>query len=1783
MIVVSCVPKATENKAICGVNQAFNSVTRSCYSISEIRYKPVATKSSDTLTQETAKTITLTYTDGNSNPALSCRVSSLSSNIIAVSPQVTSGNVFTQANLLKASMSSLIAVMPLGAPKTAATADYASMTTNIALAQASYNYSNVIAGIDGLVGNAADILLQANSYNSVSFPSVQFFYSQASALYASFLPISTLVDNHCDCNAGICTTSIAPQMFKSGAAGFTYTVTDQDGESESKAVSLSISALTSAQDSNASLIPAATSSVVTFSESATSTASTYTILMPAGSDYLATAANSYSYTITSAPSHGTISNCRIIGINRYCDYTPSNGDGNSSGVPATATATVSDLTLTARAAGVFANSYSIQLFDLTAAHLVDYDSFNNTLQNFGLVANNSSDAYIRVVGNAVKVFIHSGVTTSAQIATMLALDPKASAMFTTTGGSSTTPSATSVVGFTGGADNAIFDKFSYSVNNGHGASTNSATVLIRLTPTEDPPVWNYVGATTTATVLEDSGAITINLSSTYTDAENNVNACNIDSSGLYSSGSFLANFTINSCTCVANVCTAVVTPNANVSSLTAFTFAYRVASAGLYTSYRNFSVNITPVNDMPDITTVLAAQTILENSTSAPSAGAYTVTATTGDAVWESAQVLTMTASSSNTTLLPNTACQNYTPGSGSPISSLTPSASGQYYFDILNKICYVSTGTTSTSWTYYPSLTVIPTCSYTGSFYRAGAPTIAPTAAGQRFLDTTNNVCYLSTGTTSFVWNKETNTQFAIAYVPTPNKSGTSTITLTLKDDGGTTNGGIDTMSPNKTFTLNVTSVDDPPYFMNTITSVQTNEGGAVVAGPFQVNEDQGDSSDEDVQAVKITSITSDNSAILPSTGISIFYDLNDNGVEDTGESRAIGATLEASAADDVKAHKFYLKLNPIAGVSGNSNITVTINDGNAAASHYVSTQFSLIVNPVAALHGGWANISATGIKTDKNGAPAKSSDFVCNYNKAADLNKCDTATTNCTGSTPPNSYVTPSAANVLYWDSSAQKCYRSQGSDKYSWIEFETSCPITRVTGSLTGLCSGENCISSSALTASSSSVGKYYYNTSTSSCYLGTEDTSTYPSTYAWTTKYVPSKITLAWNPFIISGSGADSTVQISGWNVYRREKGYDYNFTSGFLKINSTDTMTISDYSTRTFTDSTAVAGKVYYYLVRPVDSKHNFATYTPEVFSEVRVYAPTSNYAFVHRWMVNQEMCNSMHMTTTTTNHVDPTHNYRCPYYGPGESVATPGYYDIGKDMLVDIAEAGCPYSPAPECSALTGCIGIGDPTTLTAAGTISAPSTNSIYYDRSSGSCYAYNGGWTSYNPALFSALTASLKTAMVANTNTSLNPPLVNISQANATAVCAQRTTTTATGGLTGALAIGTNAAVLPTKKEFIAYSAAPSSLGDSAINDLETGYSLNVNSRCNSSSANGLESSFTDSSIPSTSFNYSVSGTSSSGIRSLYTGSIPWVLSAGTESCSSRYGIQDVYGNVAEWVQERMRCDNIVNTKLTAAVNLTDTTLHVASTAFYPIGAFISIGSEEMQITATTASTMTVTRASSSTTAATHSVSEYVYLDGGWSQERVCRSIAGSGSAQDLYQYDFSTGITSAFPSPNYVYSFDLVTGPYNDSNGDSLASQADSFLTNWLFRDEYFGAGKFSFPVGMPIYTDIATTVLSTSPALSSFLDIGPTSGITTSQLHEDGIIVNGIKVNDMVTNPNRTAGWAQGGSYLSGNFSGRYSSELVPDGTSARTDIGFRCYIPVAPLNYPTDPGRHTYSY
>lgn len=693
--------------------------------------------------------------------------------------------------------------------------------------------------------------------------------------------------------------------------------------------------------------------------------------------------------------------------------------------------------------------------------------------------------------------------------------------------------------------------------------------------------------------------------------------------------------------------------------------------------------------------------------------------------------------------------------------------------------------------------------------------------------------------------------------------------VTVTLRDNGGVLNGGVDQSV--SIFNLEVINVDFPPTIAP-IANVETNEGGEVYSPPIIITE--GGLSDEAAQTISIVSITTDNPALLPASNITLHYNNvsqsglpNQNELIGTGEGPfpiALGDGADASADAAL-----FLRLRPVGAVTGTSNITIRVSDGL----NEVESTFALIVYPISAKHGGWNLIRSVSNKVFS--ASQLDPNRVC----FPHTDKCSGG--NCQGTAAPNSSISADEAFTIFFDNANQRCYHSTGVGVANWLELNTFCPIT-LSSENANCVAGASCMGTAAPAIAPTAKDQYFFDYSNRVCYRseGTDVAD-------WT-PYFPSKVSLGWNDFVLAGSGADTGVLISGWEVYRRTFETPFDFETPVAVLPA---------SARSFEDATVNEKNLYYYLVRPVDGKRGIATATTDVFSEIRVFTPPRNMSFVHRWMVNQEICSQMGKTIQNEL-VDPQENFRCEFAGPGATdVAGTFYYDIGRDLFVDIAEAGCPFSTnatAISTCGPNGCVGVGAPA-------FAAPPNNLIYYDRSTGSCHRSSGG-------IWDVVEATGLNATLANaTQSVLLPPLVNVTQSRASAICSSRSSVSVASvdGVSTAPAYS-----LPSRLEQIAYSAQPLNLSDIAIEQIERGLSLNTSSKCNSTRASGVADGYTSGQIPPSSFYYSLPGTSTSGIRSVATGSVVMGNFQSTQSCESRYGIQDVYGNVSEWVQERMSC---------------------------------------------------------------------------------------------------------------------------------------------------------------------------------------------------------------------------------------------------------------------------------
>ncbi len=772
------------------------------------------------------------------------------------------------------------------------------------------------------------------------------------------------------------------------------------------------------------------------------------------------------------------------------------------------------------------------------------------------------------------------------------------------------------------------------------------------------------------------------------------------------------------------------------------------------------------------------------------------------------------------------------------------------------------------------------------------------------------------------------------ITLTPNPDFFGSANFSYTMTDGEGA-------VSVAKEVTVTVTSVNDAPTFVENALSLTCTEDVVCEVLFDKVNAGNSGDTLENAQTVSAKVVIPDTSSTKIDS-IKIYYNDVELGNSSDGNYHEIGV------ASSINPSKFKLKVTPVAEFSGAADIELYLKDSDGAITDADDATISLnftevndppvitadatysmnqggdIVIPITVDEGGGAGEDGQEltIKIESNNhalLPESTSNIEIYYDVTQD---------DVIYASKKLGYINgPLGDGAL--DASAKKVYlrlkpvasasgivevKISATDNHASPEttdkiitltvhsisathggwknitavgpkidkdntpVKTYCDYTSDCGSSgNSACLGSGSPITNSVTGALNSI---YYDSSNYRCYK-------MDALLVWQNYTDNASITLEWNSFVIAGSGENATVTISGWKVYRRKLGEYYDYENA---LNSS----LLSISTRTYTDKTAKKNQVYFYKVVPIDSKRSLITHTQEAFSEVRIIAPPDNSAFVPRFMMNKEVCEMMHKTP------DGSNNFRCVYAGPG---STEGYYDVGKDLIVDIAEAGCPYSPASVSGCEPdGCIGVGAPGTKVG---LDDADDETVYYNRMNGICYVKDGagalGWKEFDAALLSDADQTKKVHL---------PPLVNITQSIASSACSARSDLT--GSIAGTSTSEVIAYKIPSRLEQIAYSSWSSSYTDAAINNLEIGLALNSSSGCNSSSAGGLDFGFVDADIPSGPYMYSLPGTAASGIRSIYTGSISTPLASRylTESCVSRYGIQDVYGNVKEWVSDTITC---------------------------------------------------------------------------------------------------------------------------------------------------------------------------------------------------------------------------------------------------------------------------------
>jgi len=340
------------------------------------------------------------------------------------------------------------------------------------------------------------------------------------------------------------------------------------------------------------------------------------------------------------------------------------------------------------------------------------------------------------------------------------------------------------------------------------------------------------------------------------------------------------------------------------------------ANGGVDLATMYFTVNVNLVNDAPTLDAI-PDQYVVENC------GAKTVTLTgigpggTGEEIW---QTVTVSATSDTPALILAPQVE-YTPGEATGTLTFTPAANktgtahitvivqddgGTAYggVDITMRSFTVTVGFVNTA----PTLTSISNLTINEN---AGTQTVNLTGispgdaddAGQALsiTATSNNPTLIPNLTVTYVSPQATGT---LTFTPALDHYGSASLTVTLKDDGGTANGGVDTIT--RSFTVTVNLVNDAPTLGVIADQVCEVDSGVQTVTLTGIG--PGGTGEESWQAVTVTAVSS-NSTLIPTPTVA-----------------GSGATRT-------------LSYRPAAGQSGAATITVTAKDNGGTANGGVDT----------------------------------------------------------------------------------------------------------------------------------------------------------------------------------------------------------------------------------------------------------------------------------------------------------------------------------------------------------------------------------------------------------------------------------------------------------------------------------------------------------------------------------------------------------------------------------------------------------------------------------------------------------------------------------------------------------------------------------------------------------------------------------------------------------------------------------------------------------------------------
>ena len=417
-----------------------------------------------------------------------------------------------------------------------------------------------------------------------------------------------------------------------------------------------------------------------------------------------------------------------------------------------------------------------------------------------------------------------------------------------------------------------------------------------------PPVANDAAATTN----EDT-SVTITLSGS--DAEGDSLTFSIVSGPL--NGSLGPIVPVNSTSA-----TVVYSPNLNFNGIDSFVYQANDGNGG--SDNATVVITINPVNDPPSF---LAGPTAISLEDAGPQTYANWASSISPGPADESGQTVTFSVTNDNPSLF------SVQPALASNGTLTYAAAANAYGSANLTIVAQDNGGTANggndTSAAQSGAITITPVNdapSFTGggnvsvgedsgaySAAWASAISAGPNEGGQSVSFSTSNG-----NNALFSVQPSISPAGVLSFTPAANANGTATVTVTLSDDGGTANGGVDTSTP-QTFTISVSAVNDPPSFTS--------------GGDVTVLEDSGAYS------------AAWASAISPGPA------------DESGQSVSFNASNDNNALFSVQpsiSPAGVLSFTVAADAYGSATVTVTLTDDGGGADTSAPQTFTLTVTPV-------------------------------------------------------------------------------------------------------------------------------------------------------------------------------------------------------------------------------------------------------------------------------------------------------------------------------------------------------------------------------------------------------------------------------------------------------------------------------------------------------------------------------------------------------------------------------------------------------------------------------------------------------------------------------------------------------------------------------------------------------------------------------------------------------------------------------------------------------------------